>query len=73
MDVATVASTTGRREEPGALGVITIVGSSVLAGVGLFGVIYWLITFRWLYFASLAPLAVGAYLLFTRATGPEHA
>jgi hypothetical protein len=57
----------------GAWSVATIVGSAVLAGVGLLGVTYWLITFRWLYFASLVPLGVGAYLLFTRATGPEHA
>ena len=69
----TAVATGGRPEAPASLSVLTTVGSSVLAGVGLFGVIYWLITFRWLYFASLAPLAVGAYLLFTRATGPERA
>ncbi|HYB63343.1 MAG TPA: hypothetical protein VEE86_02855 [Thermoplasmata archaeon] len=53
--------------------VLTIVGSSLLAGVGLLGMAYWLVTLRWLYFASVVPLIVGAYLLFTRATGPDRA
>jgi len=53
--------------------VLAIVGSAVLAGVGLLGTMYWLLTQRWLYFASLAPLVAGAYLLFTRATGPDRA
>jgi hypothetical protein len=73
MDAPAVASGTHPHEGAGALSVTTIVGSAVLAGVGLLGMTYWLITFRWLYFASLVPLGVGAYLLFTRATGPEHA
>jgi len=53
--------------------VLTIVGSSVLSGIGLLGMAYWLVTLRWLYFASVVPLVVGAYLLFTRATGPDRA
>jgi len=61
------------RRSPGALLVLTIVGSAILAGAGLLGTFYWLITFRWLYFLSLGPLIVGAYLLFTRATGVDHA
>jgi hypothetical protein len=56
-----------------ALTVLTIVGAAVLSGVGLFGVMYWLLTLNWLYFLSLAPLTVGAYLLFTRATGSDRA
>jgi hypothetical protein len=47
--------------------------SAILAGVGLFGMAYWLVTFNWLYFASVIPLAVGAYMLFTRGTGPDRA
>lgn len=46
---------------------------SVLCGVGLLGTAYWLITFQWLYFLSLGALIAGAYLLFTRLTGPDHA
>lgn len=57
----------------GTVSVLYIVLVSVLAGVGLIGTAYWLITFSWLYFLSLAPLVVGAYLLFTRLTGPDHA
>lgn len=50
-----------------------VILASLLCGVGLFGLSYWLVTQDWLYFASLIPLILGAYLLFTRGTGPDHA
>jgi hypothetical protein len=68
-----VSATGVATRSSGALLVLTIVGSAILAGAGLLGTFYWLITLRWLYFLSLGPLIVGAYLLFTRATGVEHA
>jgi uncharacterized protein (DUF983 family) len=57
----------------GAVLVLAIVGSAVLCGIGMLGMAYWLITLRWLFFASVVPLVVGAYLLFTRTTGADHA
>ncbi len=53
--------------------VLGIVLASLLVGGGLLGTAYWLITFNWLLFLSLGPLIVGAFLLFTRLTGPDHA
>ncbi|HXY11970.1 MAG TPA: hypothetical protein VEJ85_00535 [Thermoplasmata archaeon] len=50
-----------------------LVLSALLIGLGLFGTAYWLVTFNWLYFASLLPLVLGAYMLFTRGTGPDQA
>jgi hypothetical protein len=50
-----------------------VIAVSLLCGVGVFGVAYWLYTYNWLYFASLIPLIGGAYLLFTRLTGPDRA
>lgn len=47
--------------------------TGVLIGVGLLTVAYWLVTFSWLMFLGLIPLSAGAVLLFTRATGVEHA
>jgi hypothetical protein len=41
--------------------------------VGLFGMALFLVTFDWVVFASVIPLAVGAYMLFTRGTGPDRA
>jgi hypothetical protein len=73
MEEATATPRSLRTAPGGARLVLSIVGSSVLAGVGLFGMFYWLLTFRWLYFASVVPLILGAYLLFTRATGVDHA
>ena len=47
--------------------------SALLCGVGISGMAYWLLTQEWLYFASLLPLVIGAYMLFTRGTGPDRA
>jgi hypothetical protein len=73
MDADAVASAAGRTDDSGVLATLPTVGSSVLAGVGLFGMINWLLTFRGPHLASLAPLTAGACLLFGWATGPEHA
>lgn len=56
-----------------ALSVPFLVLSAVLIGVGLFGMAYWLVTFGWIYFASVIPLILGAYMLFTRGTGSDRA
>ncbi|HYB79582.1 MAG TPA: hypothetical protein VEG66_07490 [Thermoplasmata archaeon] len=50
-----------------------LVLSAVLCGVGLFGMALFLVTFKWLFFAAVIPLVLGAYMLFTRGTGPDHA
>lgn len=63
----------GRAATAPSLSVPYLVLSAVLAGVGLAGMAYWLVTFDWLYFASVIPLVLGAYMLFTRGTGPDRA
>jgi Na+/proline symporter len=50
-----------------------LVLASVLIGLGLAGMAYWLVTFQWLYFASVIPTVLGGYMLFTRGTGPDRA
>lgn len=55
------------------LSVPFLVVAALLIGVGLFGMAYWLVTFQWVYFASVIPTALGAYMLFTRGTGPDRA
>ena len=61
------------REEAGSISIPMTVGAALLAGVGMFGTAYWLITFRWEYFPCVGLVALGAYLLFTRATGADRA
>jgi len=73
MDTNVAASTGHANRRAGAALVLTIVGSAVLSGVGLLGLMYWLLTQSWVYFLSLVPLTAGAYLLFTRATGADRA
>ncbi|HXY46886.1 MAG TPA: hypothetical protein VEK13_03175 [Thermoplasmata archaeon] len=50
-----------------------VLAASILCGLGLLGTAYWLVTFNWELFPSVLVVALGAYLLFTRATGPERA
>jgi Na+/proline symporter len=57
----------------GSLSIPFLVLAAVLVGVGLAGMAYWLVTFQWLYFASVIPTALGGYMLFTRGTGPDRA
>jgi hypothetical protein len=53
--------------------VLTVIGAAILCGLGLLGIFYWLLTFDWIYFPSTGVLMIGAYLLFTRVTGTDHA
>lgn len=50
-----------------------LVGAALLVGVGIGSLAYYLITFSWLYLGGAVLLAVGGYLLFTRASGPDRA
>lgn len=52
---------------------LVIIAAAILCGVGITGMVYWLITFQWVYFAFVIFLAAGALLFFTQATGPDHA
>lgn len=57
----------------GARSVAAIIGAALLVGIGLASVAYWIITGKWIFFAGLLSLAVGAVLLFSRLTGPDRA
>ncbi len=71
-DVAT-ASPAEHAASAGSVSIPLVLLTALLIAAGLLGTAYWLITFNWLLFLSLIPLTVGAYLLFTRATGSERA
>ncbi len=57
----------------GSVSVPIVLGAALLVGVGLAGMAFWLITFRWIYFASLVPLVAGGLLLFSRFSGADRA
>ncbi len=59
--------------QSGHVSVPLVIVAALLCGLGLLGIFYWLYTFNFLYFPSILVLAGGAYLLFTRASGPDHA
>jgi hypothetical protein len=73
MSEYSTAESPSARSAEGTLSVPYLVLASLLCGVGLFGMSFWLVTQNWLDFASLIPLVIGAYMLFTRGTGPDHA
>jgi hypothetical protein len=57
----------------GSVSVPIVIGAAILVGIGLAGTAFWLITFHWIFFASLLPLTGGALLLFSRLTGADRA
>ena len=59
--------------EADSLSIPYLVLAAVLCGAGIFGLAYWLVTQNWLFFASVIPVILGALMLFTRGTGPDHA
>ncbi len=50
----------------------TVILSAVLIGLGLFSIIYWLVTFDWLWFAGVFLVVAGGLLFFSRRTGIDH-
>ena len=68
-----VAESSHAEESGERVSVPLVIVASLLCGVGLIGISYWLVTQSWLFFAALLPLIGGAYLLFTRVTGPDRA
>jgi hypothetical protein len=61
------------KEPTGSISVPLTIGAAIVCGLGMLGTAYWLITFRWELFPSVGVVALGAYLLFSRATGADHA
>jgi len=61
------------RESEGPTSIALITVAAIICGLGIFGVFYWIYTTDWIYFPSVALVAIGCYLLFTRITGPDHA
>lgn len=57
----------------GRISVPVLLGAALLIGLGLLAIASWLIWFNWLDFLGILPLILGAYLLFTRGTGPDRA
>ncbi|HTP54165.1 MAG TPA: hypothetical protein VML94_04260 [Thermoplasmata archaeon] len=73
MSAPTATAHAPEHPSEGTVSVPLVVGSALLVGVGLTGMAYWLITFHWIFLASVLPLAAGGLLFFTKATGPDHA
>ena len=47
--------------------------AALLIGVGILGMVYFLVTFDWLYFGALIPSLTGALMLFHPLAGADRA
>lgn len=61
-----------RHESHGSVSVLFVLLASVLIGGGLFLIAAWVLSFDWLYFTGVAPVAIGFLLLFSPKAGPDH-
>jgi hypothetical protein len=64
------------REEttPNTLSVPWLVVAAVLIGLGLFALFVWVIDYsQWIWFGGIAPLVIGALMLFNKRAGSNQA
>jgi membrane-bound ClpP family serine protease len=57
---------------PGTISIPWVIAAAVLVGVGLLILLYFLLSFNWLYLVGVAPVVVGGMMLFDRRAGPDH-
>jgi hypothetical protein len=53
--------------------VLFVILASIVAGVGLFLTLIWVITFQWIYFVGIVLMAVGFLMFFSQQMGPDRA
>jgi hypothetical protein len=64
------------REEgtPNTLSIPWVVLAAVLIGVGLFALFVWVVNFsQWVWFGGIAPVVIGALMLFSKRAGSDQA
>lgn len=47
--------------------------AAVLIGVGILALVYWLVTFEWIYFGGILPSLTGGLMLFHPRAGADRA
>ncbi|HEV2429856.1 MAG TPA: hypothetical protein VGV64_08470 [Thermoplasmata archaeon] len=57
---------------PNSISVPFVIGSVVLAMLGMLAVVLWLVTFQWIYFLGLIPMLLGALLWFHPRAGSDR-
>lgn len=50
-----------------------VVLAALLIGVGILALVYWIVTFDWLYFGGILPSLTGALMLFHPRAGADRA
>lgn len=50
-----------------------VIGATLLAVLGTISVLFFVITFQWIYFLGVVPAVVGALLFFSPRAGSDHA
>ncbi len=60
-------------EERPRASVLFVILAAVVAGVGLFFTLLWVITFEWIYFLGIVLMAIGFLMFFSVRMGPDRA
>jgi Na+/proline symporter len=68
---ATEAS--GMGPAPNSISVPFVVLAAIVAMLGLFSLLYWVITFQWVFFLGVVPMTIGALMLFHPKAGSNRA
>jgi hypothetical protein len=63
--------TAGAHQSP--ISIPYVLASSILTGIGIFSMTYWVITFDWLYFLGVLPCLAGVVLLLSPRAGANQA
>ncbi|HEV2167182.1 MAG TPA: hypothetical protein VGS23_09460 [Thermoplasmata archaeon] len=50
-----------------------VIAAAVIAALGLFSLLYWVITFQWIFFLGAIPMAIGALMFFHPKMGSNRA
>ena len=50
-----------------------VILASVVAALGLFSLLFWVITFQWIFFLGTVPMAIGALMFFHPKMGSNRA
>ncbi|MCI4360058.1 MAG: hypothetical protein L3J95_06595 [Thermoplasmata archaeon] len=64
---------TGPASARNSISVSFVIVASVVAVLGLFSLLLWLITFQWVYFFGVVPMTLGALMFFHTKMGSNRA
>lgn len=63
----------GTASTPNSISIPFVIAAALVAALGLFSLLYWVITFQWIFFLGVAPMTLGALMFFHPKMGSNRA